>query len=123
MTYAEFQEHWEKTSIKERAKYDAMPLDALLSDIKKGQFGTNYQIWYSVGRRATIEQVGWLFFSILESDTDFLNRIHCATALLSIYNPYPDVLKPEKLTGREKYYVDKHLQEYKECLEQKIGKQ
>jgi hypothetical protein len=44
MTYAEFQEHWEKASIAEREKYDAMPLDAIIEDIKKGRFGTNYQI-------------------------------------------------------------------------------
>lgn len=121
MTYAQFQERFEKASIEEKARYDAMPLAQMLEEIRAGRYGTNYQIWHSVAPRATITDIGWLFYHILESDTDYLNRYHCAAALLRIFNPFPDVLKPEKLTGRKKYNVDQHLAEYRDRLEEQIG--
>jgi hypothetical protein len=31
-----------------------------------------------------------------------------------IFNPFPNVLKPEKLSAREKYYVDQHIEKYEE---------
>ena len=121
MTYAEFQEQFEKASIEEKARYDAMPLAQVLKEIHAGRYGTNYQIWYSVAPRATIKDIGWLFYRILESKDDCLVCYHCAAALLSVFNPFPDVLKPEKLSGRKKYNVDQHLAEYRDCLEKQIG--
>jgi len=121
MTYAAFQEHFEKASIEEKARYDAMPLARVIEDIRASRYGTHYQIWYSVAARATIKDIGWLFYRILESEHDYLVCHHCAAALLSIFNPFPDVLKPEKLSGRKKYNVDQHLAEFKDCLKKHIG--
>ena len=39
-----------------------------------------------------------------------------------IFNPFPNALKPEKLSAREKYYVDQHIEEYEEEMKKKLQK-
>ena len=112
MTYAEFQERWEKASAAEKQKYDSSSIKKLISLVENHDYGNYYQIWYSLGSRAKIENVGPLLINILKSDEDYLIRYHCASCLLMIFNPFPNVLKPEKLSAREKYYVDQHIEEY-----------
>jgi hypothetical protein len=52
MTYAEFQERFEGGGALERHQFDAMPIAALISEIRAGRLGRYYQIWYSLGARA-----------------------------------------------------------------------
>ena len=122
MTYAEFQEHWEKASISEKQKYDAELIDKLISLVENHNYGDYYQIWYSLGSRAKIENVGPLLINILKSDEEYLTRYHCASCLLMIFNPFPNVFKPEKLSAREKYYVDLHIEEYAEEMNKELKK-
>ena len=116
MSYAQFQEHFEQAAESELLEYRQRPVQELLGEIARGNYGTYYQIWYALQGRADIEDAGALLLDVLRSRADFLVRYHCATLLLSLYNPFPDVLSPEKLSGREKYYVDRHLEEYEQAL-------
>ncbi len=119
MSYAQFQEHWEKAADAELAEYRNRPAQALLAEIARGSYGSYYQIWYALQGRTTIDEAGALLLSVLRSQADYLVRYHCATLLLSLYNPFPDVLTPVKLSGRDKYRVDRHLDEYEEALHRK----
>lgn len=64
----------------------------LLAEVARGCYGSYNQIWYALQGRTTIEEAGALLLGILRSQADYLVRYHCATLLLSLYNPFPDVL-------------------------------
>lgn len=121
MSYAEYQKHFEEEGEREEAFYDSMSVEAIMEEIEKRKFGTTYQIWYSLAKRATVEQVGWKLFEILSSREEYLTRYHCAAALLRLFNPYPDVFEPVKLSGKEKYDVMRHLEEMETELTKRIG--
>jgi hypothetical protein len=120
MTYAEFQEHWEKASSAERQQYESVPIEKLISLVENHDYGKYYQIWPVLGSKAAIEDVGPLLVEILKSDIDYLTRYHCAGCLLMIFNPFPSLFRPEKLSAREKYYVDQHIEEYEEEMKKKL---
>lgn len=79
-----WQESWEKAADDERAQYNARPVSDLIAHIQKGWFGNYYSIWHSIAQRATLEQAGWSLFDVLRSNADYLNRYHCAAALLRL---------------------------------------
>jgi len=122
MTYAEFQERYEQEAGKEKDRYDSLTVSSLVEDIRSRRFGEYFQIWYSLGRRAKLPEVGWLLFDILQSSEDYLIRYHYASALISVAELYADGFHPEKLSAREKYPADQHLEEVREILERKLGK-
>ena len=115
MSYAEFQEHWEKAADAELSAYRQRPAHELLDEIAHERYGSYYQIWYALQGRTTFEEAGRLLLGVLRSGVDYLIRYHCATLLLTLRNPYPDVLTAVKLSGREKYDVDRHLDEYEQA--------
>ncbi len=121
MSYEEFQKHFEETAEIEQKTFDKLPTKDLIAKVKAKEFGTTYQIWYALARKARVEDVGWLFFDVLESEEEYLTRYHCAAALLSLFNPFPGIMKPEKLSGREAFYVDQHLEEMKKEMIKRIG--
>ena len=96
MSYAQFQEYWEQAANAERSNYRARSPHKLLEDIAHGKYGTYYQIWYALQGRTTFEEAGVLLLSVLRSRADYLVRYHCATLLLSLRNPFPDVLTPRE---------------------------
>jgi hypothetical protein len=116
-SYAQFQEHWEQEAGKERERYDARPVIELLADIRAGHFGSYYQIWYSLGSRATLAEAGSLLFSILESSADYLVRYHCAAALISVAGVYADGYRPEQLSAHQTQRVAEHLAALREKIQ------
>ena len=56
MTYEQFQQQWESEADRERRKYDSRTVSDLLKDIRRERFGEYYQIWYSLGARATLDR-------------------------------------------------------------------
>ena len=121
MSYLEFQEHWENAADAELESFKQQSVSKLLNKIQNHEFGDYYQIWYALQGRTTIQEAGNSLLSILHSNEEYLIRFHCATLLLSLYNPYPDVLSAVKLSGREKYNVDQRLAEYEEALTENIN--
>lgn len=98
MTYGEFQERYEEEGGKERARYDARPVADLLADIRAGRFSDQYQIWYSLGARATLAEAGPTLLAVLESDLEYLHRYHCAAALIAIAQLDPKIYEPATLS-------------------------
>ena len=117
MSYAQFQEHFEQAAEAELLEYQQRPAQELLAEIAHGKYGDYYQVWYALQGRTDIEEAGAVLLGVLRSRIDYLVRYHCATLLLSLYNPFPDVLSPVKLSGREKYDVDRNLEEYAQALQ------
>ena len=54
MSYAEFQQRYEIEGERDRARYDRQPVARLLEAVRRGQFGGQYQLWYSIGARASL---------------------------------------------------------------------
>jgi hypothetical protein len=84
MTYAEYQEHFERAGALERQQFDAMPIAAVISEISAGRLGRYYQIWYSLGARAKPSEANSLLLSFLASKAAYLHRYHCAAALIQV---------------------------------------
>jgi hypothetical protein len=103
MSYEQFEERWAQQAKKEYESYEARPVAELLADVRAGRFGSHYQIWRSLGQRSSLADAGGVLADILESNADFLNRYHCAEALLSLAGTKADGLRPNQLSGREKF--------------------
>ena len=116
MSYGQFQEHWEQEAGKERARYDSRAVSELLADVRAGRFGNYYQIWHSIGARASLAEAGSLLADILESDVDYQHRYHCAAALIAIGRVDSEGFRPEQLSAREAYPVRERLAELRERL-------
>ncbi len=52
--------------------------------IRGGATGDYYVIWHEVAKRTPSAEWGWLLYGILLSDRPYLDRYHCATALLAL---------------------------------------
>ncbi len=116
MSYAEFQEHFEKAAGEEKARYDAVPVSILLAEIRARRFGEYYQIWHSVAERATAAEAANDLLHVLESDADYLNRYHCASALISVAGLGAAGWTAEKLSVAARFPIHQNLREIRELL-------
>ena len=69
---------------RESARYARTPLPQLLDDVRSGQTGEYFTIWDAIAKKGTSPQVGWTLYDFLTSDRPYLDRYHCADALLKI---------------------------------------
>jgi hypothetical protein len=116
MSYDQFEERWAQQAKKEYESYEARPVEELVADIRAGRFGSHYQIWRSLGQRGSLADAGAVLADVLESSADFLNRYHCAEALLLLVGSDADGLRAEHLSGREKFPVKERLAELRKKL-------
>lgn len=77
---------WEQHAAAERAAYDQRPIGDLLQAARSGQVGSYHTLWDAIAARATLEQAGWTLLDVLASRADYLDRYHCAAALLKLLN-------------------------------------
>jgi hypothetical protein len=56
----------------------------LIEEIRARRLGACDQIWYSLAKRATPEEVDELLLSFLASAPDYLDRYHRAVALIQV---------------------------------------
>lgn len=80
----DWRETWEQHADQERGALDEAPVSELLARVRAGRFGGYYSIWYALADRAQLSEVGWVLFSVLESEVGYLDRYHCAAALLQL---------------------------------------
>ncbi|HEX8456412.1 MAG TPA: hypothetical protein VF656_03745 [Pyrinomonadaceae bacterium] len=117
MANGDWRETWEQHAEHERGALGETPVSELIERVRARRFGGYYGIWYALAERAKLNEVGWVLFSVLESDADYLDRYHCAAALL-------------RLLGEKRWQaVDlsaewgraKNLDPVERVLEQRIG--
>lgn len=80
----DWKSQYEAAADAEFADCSARPLDELLAAIRSGQAGEYFQVWQAVAERGSAAQVGWTLFDVLDSDRPYLERYHCASALLRV---------------------------------------
>ncbi|MBX2840528.1 MAG: hypothetical protein KTR26_02055 [Flammeovirgaceae bacterium] len=94
MSFAKFQEDFEKEGEKWSKKYDLMDEDQLLNLIKKGKWDLTYQIWFAIRIKGTVEKSAPVLLNVLlKRFTNFLHRNHCADALSLLVKIKDDQLK------------------------------
>ncbi|MBK8035653.1 MAG: hypothetical protein IPK22_00740 [Verrucomicrobiaceae bacterium] len=116
MTYDEFQQRYEDEAGKDRNRYDAFPVSELLSEVRAGRLGERYQIWYSIGARASLAEAGSVMLDVLESDFDYLNRYHCAAALIAIAKLDPKTYEPAHFSANNVRPLRERLEELRRLL-------
>lgn len=84
MDEGNWRETWEQHADQERDVLDEVSVSELVERVQAGQFGDYYRIWYALADHAKLNDVGWVLFSVLESEADYLDRYHCAAALLRL---------------------------------------
>lgn len=81
----DWKQTYEVAADAEAARYERLSLSELLSDIRRGKVGEYERpIWDAVARKGTAAEVGWVLYDVLMSDRPYLERYHCAAALLSV---------------------------------------
>ena len=99
MSYAEFQEDFEREGKKWAKKYSQMSEDEILSLIEKGKWDWTYQIWFSIRTKGTVQKSSPVLMKALRRRfTSFLHRNHCADTLFLIAKIKDDELK-KRVTG------------------------
>lgn len=56
----------------------------LFTAIRHRQTGDYYVVWSELARRKPTAETGWLLYDVLLSDRPYLDRYHCASALLAL---------------------------------------
>lgn len=75
---------YEDAADAEYARCLARPVEGLLDDLRRGRTGDYFQIWRVLGERGSAAQVAWPLYDFLLSDRPYLDRYHCANALLRV---------------------------------------
>ena len=113
-----WQDQWEDAAARERASYEEMPVALLLERVRKGLYGSYSQIWAVIAERAELSEAGWPLFDVLKRDIDYLYRMPCADALLSLM--VCDEFQPADLGGTHDQVAD-NLSDVRSMLEEQIG--
>jgi hypothetical protein len=116
-----FQERWEAGAKAELARYSALPAPELLTRGESRQLGDYYMIWPALAERATLHEAGWILFRVLQSDLDYFNRYHCATALLSLVGIDDPSEWAAHYSAHEVHDVARNLDRLRELITERIG--
>jgi hypothetical protein len=80
----EWREQYEASADQEMAAMSKWTDEQLLAAIRQANTGGYYTIWQVVGSRKPTAQLCWILIGILESNRDYLDRYHCAAALIRL---------------------------------------
>ncbi len=84
MAMSDWRSHYESAADDEEARYRRRPVVELIADVHAGRVGDYATIWRVIGERGKLAEVGWNLMAFLRSDRDYLERYHCAAALLHL---------------------------------------
>jgi hypothetical protein len=118
MQEIERDEYFRQEASKESRRLDTLSLAELLQRVRRRRFDRYFQLWDSIMLRGDLRQAGWTLYAVLLSRTGYLNRYHCASALLALMQR-TDVL-PSDLTVPHKNPREK-LRLLRADLEKSIG--
>lgn len=80
----DWREQYETSADAELSHYEKASDSELLQLIQGGRTGEYYTIWRVIGSRPASPALCWTLYDILLSDRPYLDRYHCANALLQI---------------------------------------
>lgn len=117
--YANWQEAWEAHARRELDDLRARPVPELLRLVRAGRFGGYFVLWDAIAERATLAEAGWPLFAVLVSNADYLDRYHCASALIKLLGTRD--WGPVQLTAGEEEERQAHLIQLRTELEHRVG--
>jgi len=118
MQKQDWRAEWETHADAERDHFDARPVSDLLRQVQAGQFGGYYNLWPAIAARAILQEAGWILFEILtQTEIPYLDRYHCAAALLRLMGQTE--IQPVQLAS-ERQGMDTHLPKLKALLLQTL---
>jgi hypothetical protein len=117
--YANWQEAWEAEARGELDALRARPTSELLELVRAGRFGGYFVLWDAIAERSTLDEAGWPLFTVLASDADYLDRYHCADALLKLLGG--ETWEPVQLTAGDEQVRQANLAQLRAELERRIG--
>ncbi len=89
---SDWKTRYESAADDEAGAFARLPVARLLDDIRRRRTGGYSTIWGALAERATPEEAGWVLYEYLLSDQPYLERYHCASALLRISRMLPAVV-------------------------------
>jgi hypothetical protein len=113
-----WKEQWEDAATDERERLSTTEVEKLLRDVRAGNYGNYYMIWYAIADNATLEQAGWILYNVLTADIDYLYRYHAAAALIQLLGDTH--FQAVDLSGNP-INIQTHLPKVREMLVQRIG--
>lgn len=119
--YGKFQQEYEEAGEREFAALSKLPVPELLDRVRAGKFKDQFPLWRVIAAKATLVQAGWALFGVLESDADYLNRYHCAAALIQLGGKPLAGFTPVGLSGGKAHGTAENLAKVREVLEAAIG--
>ncbi len=110
---------WEEEARAERAMYDERPIEDLLEDVRRKNFGRYYTIWYSIAARSKLHDAGWQLYEVLEHQSyDQMYRHHCAAALIQLTQT--NRWHPDDLTRNDDHQLRTRLREFRQEMAQRM---
>lgn len=113
-----WQDLWEEGARDEFDRFSALPLAELLRYVEIGYFGNYYRLWYAIAAKNDAVRAGPVLFASLTSDAEYLQKYHCAQALLSLLGI--SGIQPVDLALRETANHDRHMGEVRAKLDELI---
>jgi hypothetical protein len=95
--FSNWQEAWEYHARAELDDLRTLPAADLLAAVRAGRFGGYYVLWDAIAEQADLAEAAWPLMAVLESDADYLDRYHCAAALLRLMRS--DAWEPVQLSA------------------------
>ena len=81
---SDWRNQYESAAEQELAEFRQMTDDERLESIREGRTGEYYTIWQSIAARGISREVCWTLYDVLIGDHPYLDRYHCANALLKL---------------------------------------
>lgn len=81
---SDWRQQYEDAAEKEGKRFARCSDRELLDVIRRRATGDYYVIWYELAKRTPSAEICWLLYEVLLSDRPYLDKYHCASALLAL---------------------------------------
>lgn len=81
---SDWRSQWEDASSKESQRWQRASDAELIAAVRQRATGEYYALWRELGKRTATVELCWVLFDVLESDREYLDRYHCADALIAL---------------------------------------
>ncbi len=81
---SDWRKQYEDAAEEQAKRFRRRSTEDLLKAIRQRKTGDYYVIWYELAKREPTAEVCWLLYEVLRSDRPYLDRYHCAAALLAL---------------------------------------
>jgi hypothetical protein len=80
----DWREHWEEDARAEYDQFCELTLEVLLDRVRRKKLGSHHMIWDAIAAKGDLRAAAWPLFDFASSRAPYLDRYHCASALLTL---------------------------------------